>query len=190
MNDLSQLGFEHGTDKTVRAHHYTGAYNGLMEVFRQEELEVVEIGVYGGASLRMWRDYFPKAQVWGVDNGRDARIEEIKAATGQKAGGVPLPEEERIRLVFGDGTSEETLAQLPEEIDMVVDDGSHVPNDYIRTLELLFPRTKRLYVIEDVAPNHWEATKWAVERISKGAYVQIRSDYSLSVAVALFTGGE
>jgi len=62
-----------GTDKEG-AHSYTAAYDGHLGRFRDQPITLLEIGIggyadpaKGGASLRMWKTYFPQAQIFGLD---------------------------------------------------------------------------------------------------------------------------
>src|SRR5512135_143176 len=78
---LCELAFRYGTDKCPQiGHQYTPFYYELMKDRRELVKKVVEIGIgypgclrekgfhyYTGASLRMWRDFFPNAHVYGAD---------------------------------------------------------------------------------------------------------------------------
>ena len=70
--------------------------------------KVLEIGIYRGASLQMWRDYFPNAEIFGLD------IEEVH---------VPGP---RIQTIRGDQSDADSLAEVGRHgpFDLIVDDGS------------------------------------------------------------------
>ena len=70
---LSKLAAKYGTDK-FGYHHYTPVYDRLLRSYRDKTIRVLEIGVggygdadRGGQSLAMWRDYFPKASIVGID---------------------------------------------------------------------------------------------------------------------------
>ena len=70
-SDLGILGRIHGTDK-VWAHHYDRQYQAHFRLLRWNRLNLLEIGVggddnpdQGGNSLRMWKDYFPRATFTG-----------------------------------------------------------------------------------------------------------------------------
>ncbi len=63
---LSELGRKYGTDKVD--HGYCDVYHQAFEKKRQEVTAVMEIGVFFGASIRMWKDYFPNAVIHGVDH--------------------------------------------------------------------------------------------------------------------------
>ena len=87
----------------------------------------LEIGVFSGGSLRMWREYFgAKALVYGVD---------IESA-------CCIYKNEFTRIFIGDQGDRQFWrmfkAKVPQ-IDVVIDDGSHIPSDQITTFKELFP---------------------------------------------------
>lgn len=92
-----------------------------------------------GASLRAFREYCPKAFIYGADV--DQRI---------------LFEEERIKTFFIDQTSPETfnslLSQIPNNFDLVIDDGLHSPHANVASLEfgLKIIKVGGWVVIEDI----------------------------------------
>ena len=65
-DSLLTLAERYGTDK-VTVHSYILIYEQYLESRRKSVLEFLEIGVLYGESLRMWRDYFPNAQIHGID---------------------------------------------------------------------------------------------------------------------------
>jgi hypothetical protein len=100
------------------------------------------MGISGkpGASLRVWRDYFPNARIYGAD---------IDAKT--------LFQEERIATFHLDQTSPESIARVwktvdADEFDLMIDDGLHTFEAGICLFENSFfkLRTSGIYVIEDV----------------------------------------
>lgn len=139
---LGELAMQAGTDKGD-GHSYVPFYESLFESRRNEVTKVLEIGVgnihEGRSSLFMWRDYFPNAQVYGVDN------EEKKM--GEYG--------ERINLWLCDQTDEKLLAKLAATygpFDLIIDDGSHETLHQIISAEALMPYLKPdgHYLIEDV----------------------------------------
>lgn len=120
--------------------HYLDAYHSHFARFRGREVHVLEIGVYSGGSLDLWRDYFgPRAHIYGVD---------IEESCKRYEGGP-------IRIFIGDqadrGFWRRFRAEVPE-VDIVIDDGGHTPDQQAVTLEELLPhiRPGGIYVTEDV----------------------------------------
>jgi hypothetical protein len=119
--------------------HYFEIYHRHFKKFVGREVHVVEIGVFGGGSLDMWRDYFgPDCHLYGVDKNPACRADE----------------DDSIRIFIGDqgdrGFWRDFIREVPR-IDIVVDDGSHRPHDQIATLEALLPQIRPggVYLCED-----------------------------------------
>ena len=67
---LCRLCAEAGTDKgpfTLQGHRhpYTAPYSLLFEPLKHKPIKFAEIGVFGGASLRVWREFFSVGKVYG-----------------------------------------------------------------------------------------------------------------------------
>lgn len=152
-NILDVLAFKYNTDKRIGAqfHGYTKIYFDLFKDKRDKVDKVMEIGVWKGASLRMWRDYFPLAEVYGLDNHREL-----------------LFEADRIKCFFTEQKDEAVLDETVKEIgtgfDLIVDDGSHEVNDQILSFKKFFPLIKAggIYAIEDVFIENIEKVKEAL----------------------------
>src|SRR3954462_6194741 len=52
---------------TKRIHNYLLRYDHVFGSFRHRVRRMVEIGVQTDSSVRMWRDYFPNAEIIGID---------------------------------------------------------------------------------------------------------------------------
>jgi hypothetical protein len=147
--DLAALALKYGSDKWGE-HWYTSHYERYFAPFRHREFNLLEIGVggyedvtAGGQSLRMWRDYFPRARICGID------IYDKRAQQG-----------DRIRIWQGDQADESFLRRVFDEIGrlgIVIDDGSHTNADVIKSFSVLFPLLEQngVYVIEDVQTSYW-----------------------------------
>ncbi len=148
---LAELARQHQTDKVD--HGYLSFYDELFGPWRPRPLRLLEIGVggfehpddpgFGGASLRLWRDYFPQARIVGLD------ILDKHDTAG-----------ERITIVQGSQTDPDLLARVARDhgpFDIVIDDGSHVPAHVRTTFELLQPAlaAEAIYVIEDTQTSYW-----------------------------------
>lgn len=136
---LSELAVKYGSDKWSAKHSYTAWYYAQFAARRETVRKVVEIGVGEGASLRMWREFFPNAMIIGFDND-PARIFT----------------DERIRVIQGDQSKFSDLQSLIWEmewdVDLFIDDGSHDLIDQLYTAQVVKPSLPlATYVIEDVA---------------------------------------
>ena len=139
MDILTKLAIKYKTDKWGK-HHYTPIYHDLFKDKKESVKKVIEIGVAEGAGVRMFRDYFPNAMIYG------AELEEER-----------LFEEDRIKVVKCNQWLLDDLVRLVEvtgkDVDLVVDDGSHVPEDQVASCIALMSMLDKdvTYIIEDVA---------------------------------------
>ena len=148
-SDLTALAKYFKTDKWG-THRYTPHYQRHFERFRNQRVRVFEVGIGGdfknriaGASLRMWKHYFPKGQIVGLD------IEDRFSVA-----------EDRIKVYQGDQSDPAILHRINDEcgpFDIIIDDGSHRVFHVLPTFEVLFPLLKDggIYVIEDIQSSYW-----------------------------------
>lgn len=139
--ELCQLAFKYRADKCERIKHpFTPFYYDLFSKRRRSIKKILEIGIGRGASLSMWRDFFPNAQIYGIDHDPGTMFRD-----------------ERIQTFFCNQSSrkdlEALIAKIGNDIDLLIDDGSHVPSDQVFTCLTLMPLLKKdvIYIIEDVA---------------------------------------
>jgi hypothetical protein len=132
----------HGPDK--RTHGYIEHYKRHFNHLRLSKLKLFEIGVGGyelrdgGASLRMWKDFFPKAEIFGLDIVDKSHLQE-----------------HRIKILQGDQNDPAFLDEIASRwgpFDIIIDDGSHMSEHIITSFRTLFPHLtpNGLYVIEDL----------------------------------------
>jgi hypothetical protein len=149
VDPLTRLAIKHGTDKWG-PHFYTPVYHALFAHLRDKPVRLLEIGVggygltkFGGASLAMWADYFPSAQIVGID------------LYPKK-----LELDSRIQVRQGSQDDPAFLTRLSAEFgpfDIIIDDGSHIPKHVVASFNTLFPKLadRGFYVIEDVQTAFW-----------------------------------
>lgn len=149
MPSLTEIAQRTGTDKWG-VHYYTPHYERHLGHLRDAEFVLLEIGVggyaragQGGGSLRMWRRYFRRAQVVGLDIEDKSFLDRSRMTTvqGNQADPAVL---QSIVARFG----------APS---VVIDDGSHRPDDIVATFEALFPLLPAgaVYAIEDTQTSYW-----------------------------------
>jgi hypothetical protein len=155
MSLLEDLFTKYGTDKGIWG--YTPAYEKHLEARRESVTSVLEIGICGfrdipnnvvGASLFAWRDYFPAANIFGLDN--DARFifndqPRIKTALAD----AYLPESLSKALYSFSPTDEGAI-----RFDFICDDAVHDPLQQMYLAYTLWPFLKRggVYAIEEACP--------------------------------------
>jgi hypothetical protein len=137
--------------------HYFEAYSKELDAIalasRQrdglevEPLRILEIGVWRGGSLGLWREYFgSQAVIFGVDIDPDSA--QFDGLHGQ------------IRIGSqADSTFLHSVIDEMGGVDIVIDDGSHISRDVVSTLRCLWPRLNEggLYFIEDLHTSYWPA---------------------------------
>ncbi len=140
MDELSEIykkfSSPEGSGDKGTAHSYIeNYYNYRFKNLRLKKLNFLEIGVSTGLSLEMWSEYFPNSNIFGVD------IEKIDYT----------PSNEKIKVIIGDATDSITFKTL-EDIDIIIDDGSHIFTDQIFSYAILFSKLKKngIYIFEDV----------------------------------------
>lgn len=148
-NDLNRLARLFRTDKWG-AHWYTQHYQRYFAPLKNKPLNVLEIGVggyewsdRGGYSLKMWKTYFRKSRIVGIDLYDKSHLSE-----------------DRIDIRQCDQTDTKALHHLASEyggFDIIIDDGSHLNEDVIKTFKILFPllRQDGIYVVEDTQTAYW-----------------------------------
>jgi hypothetical protein len=164
---LTAIANRYGTDKgTVGpvdwwpTHNYTDIYEAYLWQMRDQPIRLLEIGLGvsgdawhtlitqgrnsgGGASVKMWADYFPKARIFGID---------INSA--------PYLDTDRITTFIADQGSPQDLHRVieaagSEPFDVIIDDGSHRADHQQTAFGVLFANLKSggLYFIEDLLDN-------------------------------------
>jgi hypothetical protein len=107
-------------------HNYLVYYDRLLSPFRERQFLMIEIGVFRGSSLKMWGEFFPNAKIVGVDIEPSARQFEV--------------DNKFVRI--GDASKLEFVHCLIGEFGrplIVLDDGSHIWDQQIRSLQYFFP---------------------------------------------------
>ena len=128
--------------------HYFEIYQRHLAPFRGKPVRVLEIGVYKGGTLPMWKSYFgDDSTIVGLD---------IDPAC-KKFENTNL----KIHVRIGDQESDEFLESVSKELgpfDVVIDDGGHTTGQQIQSfLHLYFSAMKAdgIYIVEDLHTNYW-----------------------------------
>jgi len=120
--------------------HYFDIYQRHFSKFVGREVHVVEVGIYSGGSLPMWRSYFGEGcRVYGVD------IEDACMAY----------RDERTEVFIGDQSDRSFWARFRQAVptvDILIDDGGHESEQQRITLEEMLPHLQPggVYLCEDI----------------------------------------
>lgn len=145
QRSLTGLANVYWSDKASR-HNYTPHYQRHLGHLRRKPIKLLEIGIggyeeptRGGASLRMWRDYFRRGEIHGLDI-HEKRIDV-----------------RRIRTHQGDQSDKKFLDDFSRRwgpFDVIIDDGSHMNAHVQISFDALFIEHLKpggMYAIEDMA---------------------------------------
>lgn len=155
LNDLMK---KYGSDKAD--HGFCEFYESFFGPIRESAKTFLEIGVYYGASMRAWLDYFPNAMIYGID---DARWQQTWDFGTDRAGIALADQASRIDLAG-------FIENICPEYDIVLDDGSHTMWGQQVSLACLLPAVKvgGFYVVEDLNSSAYPVASYS----SKGKILQ------------------
>ncbi len=132
---------------STKWNHYLPLYDRTFAhlLLKNEPVSILEIGVWNGGSLEVWKEFLPEnSTIFGVDPFDACKNMQFS---------------EGIKFLHGDGTNKEFIeANLANaEFDVIMDDGSHLPQHVIKSFETLWPKLKfgGLYVVEDTHTAYW-----------------------------------
>ena len=132
--------------------HYFEIYHRHLSKFIGREVHIVEIGIFSGGSLDMWKHYFgAQCHVYGID---------IEPA-------CKTYETERTKIFIGDQADRQFwkgFRQAVPTVDILIDDGGHLPQQQIISLEEMLPHIRRdgVYLCEDVHGIHGAFAAYAL----------------------------
>ena len=129
-------------------HHYFDIYTKHFEAYRNRPIKMLEIGVYRGGSLRMWKEYFhADSTIVGIDIDKSCKDHEIA--------------DRNVFVRIGSQADPKFLAEVNEEFgpfDIILDDGSHKTHHQNISFGALFRSALKeggCYMVEDVHTNYW-----------------------------------
>jgi hypothetical protein len=144
-NPLARYFNAHSEGKGIwKVEHYLDIYHQYFAKFVGTEVNVVEIGVFSGGSLEMWKSYFgPKSKIYGVDI-----REQCRAYAG-----------DGVEIFIGDQGDRSFWKSFKEkvpQVDILIDDGGHLVEQQVATLEEMLPhlRPGGIYLCEDIVSVH------------------------------------
>ena len=141
-NIMFNLGVKHNTDK-ITHHRYDRIYSKFLDQIRNNKIKLFEIGCgHEHASFNMWQEYFPLGKIYSMDINEEL-------------------ETDRGKVYKGDQTNKDDLCRMVKIIgncDVIIDDGSHIPQHQIDTFNYLFENMLNnggIYIIEDIECTYW-----------------------------------
>ncbi len=138
---------KYDTDKSAHP-HYLRNYENYLQPLLGQEVKLLELGIYKGGSLQLWRDYFPQ----GIIAGLDLSPPGIYDPTGR----IRVYQGQQEDVLLLDRIAQETA---PDGFDVIIDDCSHIGELTRISFWHLFDHHLRpggLYVIEDWSTGYWD----------------------------------
>jgi len=164
--DLERYAIKYGLDKCIqsRCHNYIPAYTKLFNNVRYDVNNVLEIGIGSlengqmggvngplvsrtnyktGNSLKCWEEYFPNANIYGIDIYSHPELNQNRIKTFV----ANQNSEQDLQLVMG---------KIDTKLDIIIDDGSHMGEHQVFSFIYLNKHLSDngIYVIEDIQPQH------------------------------------
>ena len=140
MDDLIELGKQHKSTKDWTG--FLEIYSNYFGDYKDKEINILEIGVDKGESLKIWRSYFTKAKICGID------IIDIKSQI------------EGVDFIKADQTDGKALKEICDKykgFDIIIDDGGHHSKQVVFSLNFLFDYLKDngLYIVENLQTSYF-----------------------------------
>jgi len=145
---INQLYAGHQGKVSDKWSSYLKQYERLLNDFRDESISLLEIGVQNGGSLEIWSEYFSNAQhLIGCDINPECAALEFA--------------DPRIVVVIGDADKDSTESEILSRtkiLDIIIDDGSHQPDDIVPSFARYFPHLSEggIYIVEDLHVSYWQ----------------------------------
>jgi SAM-dependent methyltransferase len=178
ITDMCLIGAKYASDKSplnldnVYRHAYTPIYNLLFAQMKNRPIDVAEIGVLQGEGLKIFREFFPEARLFGFEF--DTELIDSVNRLGM----------EKTRIAFIDVAEEDCITRAFEEagtkFDIIIDDSSHEANHQINVIRRCAPFLKPggMLIIEDIFDDYR-----APESLFEGVVREMHEQFSLATFI-------
>ena len=137
---LYKIGINTQTDKMY--HH--GYHRFYASILKKDIKQMLEIGIYAGSSLKMWLEYLPECYIWGIDINKEQKGDKFTILKCDQSNINEL---------------NESVSKIGENnLELIIDDGSHIPEHQILTFSVFFEKLLKsggIYIIEDIETSYW-----------------------------------
>lgn len=137
---LTEIFNKHNSDKSMK-HMYHLVYEQHFDKIRHDELNILEVGIFKGESIKAWLEYFPNSTIYGVDIFERVRAENIEVLNHP-----------RVKWAKCDSTISNVSKWDDVKFDIIIDDGLHTPDANAKTFNSFKHQLRGMYFIEDVWP--------------------------------------
>ena len=127
-----------GTDKEIRHNYVSEYYEDAFAKYRFNKINLLEIGIACGASLKLWDSFFTNSKIYGVD---------INSSQVN-----PYVMNDKFELFFENAYDQIFVNKIPN-MDIIIDDGPHTLQSQLDFIDLYLPKVNAggLLIIEDIA---------------------------------------
>ncbi len=160
MGKLNDIGLKYGTDKASNDHNFLDFYE---EHLPKDPKRILEMGSYEGASLKMWKEFYPNAEVWGVD------IREPNGIDGVH----------EMQMNSRDLYALEKLG----EFDIIIDDGSHMQLDqqvFMRFALDNMLTENGVFIMEDLHCCYWDIMQDGSQKTTEEILHELEDTYDIT----------
>ena len=136
---LIEIGKKYPTSKNISG--FIEIYEEYFKTLKDKKINILEIGVDKGDSLRLWREYFTAANICGIDlYKKNFTINNVEILTGDQS----------------DHSFLQAVVNKYHKFDIIIDDGSHLSKHIISSFKFLFPflNDNGIYVVEDLQTSY------------------------------------
>jgi hypothetical protein len=139
-----------GTDHDYINLYYNDEFNSK----KNEQLNILEIGIWYGASIKLWNDFFPNSKIIGLD---------IQDNTNNTFTNNP-----QVTFIQTDAYLDSTISSFEDNyFDYIIEDGPHTLESQILCIQKYLPKVKSggKVIIEDVQSIEWiEALENSIDK--------------------------
>lgn len=140
MNKLNEIGKKHDSDRSKNLIGKKTYHQYYSEIFSLYKINtILELGVYYGNGFASLREYFPDAELIGIDlslENYNKNLSNVKLYESSQTDFLKLNE----------------ILSKHNKLDLVIDDASHEIKKTIESFNIIFPHLNSdgIYIIEDL----------------------------------------
>ena len=137
---LIEIGKKYPSSKNISG--FIQLYEKYFTSLKNLKINILEIGIENGDSLRIWREFFPNANICGIDiDKKNFKIENVDILQGDQSNQLFL----------------KSVIDKYKNFDIIIDDGSHQSKHIITSFKFLFPflNDNGIYVVEDLQTSYF-----------------------------------
>ena len=130
------------TDKDTVHSYVEYVYSRIFPPLKSTTKKILEIGILGGSSLHLWKEFFENAEIHGCDINPQFYCTDL---------------DERITIHTADAYNLEFVSSIDNDFDIIIDDGPHTLDSMIFFVKNYPYKVKSggMLIIEDIQDINW-----------------------------------